>query len=109
MASDSLSIRDVGKRAPDLTGDAVKFDFLASRVLKNTGKIGTIIYASSVAFGFLGKLEKEPQIRRFSLPLRYTHINALTHMRCFFCSKTKTSRDLFYGVVSKAQILCVKK
>ena len=35
MASDSLSIRDVGKRAPDLTGDTVKFDFLPSRVLKN--------------------------------------------------------------------------
>ena len=44
MASDSLSIRDVGKRAPDLTGDTVKFDF----------------------------------------------------------SKTKTSRNLFYGVVSKS-------
>ena len=35
MASDSLSIRDVSKRAPDLTGDTVKFDFLAPRVLKN--------------------------------------------------------------------------
>ena len=35
MASDSLSIRNVGKQAPDLTGDTVKFDFLASRVLKN--------------------------------------------------------------------------
>ena len=35
MASDSLSIRDVEKQAPDLTGDTVKFDFLASRVLKN--------------------------------------------------------------------------
>ena len=23
-------------------------------------------------------------------------------MRCFFCSKTKTSRGLFYGVVSKS-------
>ena len=63
MASDSLSIRDVGKRAPDLTGDT-------------------------------GKQEKGPQIRRFSLP----HI----HMHCFFCSKTKTSRNLFHSVVSKS-------
>ena len=63
MASDSLSIRDVGKRAPDLTGDT-------------------------------GKQEKGPQIRRCSLP----HI----HMRCFFRSKTKTSRNLLHSVVSKS-------
>ena len=44
MASDSLSNQYVRKRAPDLTGDTVKFDF----------------------------------------------------------SKTKTSRNLFYGVVSKS-------
>ena len=63
------------KRAPDLTGDTVKFDLLAFHVLKNTRKTGTIVYASSVAFGFLGKQEKGLQIQRFSPPKTHTHMH----------------------------------
>ena len=85
MASDSLSIRDVSKRAPDLTGDTVKFDFLASRVLKNWNFKNWDNYLCILGSLWLsGQTRKRASNTKILSPPRYTHINARTDMRCFF-------------------------
>ena len=66
MASGSLSNRDVGKTGPWFKRRCLT-SFLPVFWGNESLKTGTIVHSSSVAFGFLSKQEKGPQIQRLSM------------------------------------------